>query len=466
MSSHHNRNKLRIFFPLVWIFTVLCFVSCGRRESQAVPKNVILIIVDALRADHLSCYGYPINTTPVIDALAKKAAVCTRAYSQANYTPTSMASILTGTYPFVHKVYRSIKHGKNRYTVVPESLELVSEALLKKGYYTAAVSSTGWVSPDSNFGQGFADFYFMKQDDDAILAKAAEVVRKKKASNFFMYIHLLDLHNYFNIKKPYASITSREFRLSEKMREMMKKDRAEIFDWLGTIQVLHEIGADDLAYLVDRYDSALRKTDAAIGKLVGTLGREGLLDETLLVVTGDHGENFFEHQRLVHGGDLIYNEVLNVPLIMSNRKMFPKRKSIDDFVETIDIFPTILEILQIKDVSDRTLQQLQGESVLIKRPNNSILSESQNHTKVKIMFQGWSYIYDWGSGGRELYDLRNDPGEKKNIVEDHIFVARKLHRVLEDKINRSRSLSEKIIPQDVEMNEKVKEGLKSLGYIK
>jgi len=377
-----------------------------------------------------------------------------------------MASILTGTYPFVHKIYRSIKHGKDRYTVVPDSLELVSEALLRKGYYTAAVSSVGWVSPDSNFGQGFADFHLVNQSDDVIMTKAAEVIRTKKASNFFMYIHLLELHNYFNIKKPYTSITSREFRLSDKMREMMKKNRAEIFDWLGTIQVLSEIGADDLAYLVDRYDSALRKTDGVIGKLVETLRQEGLLDKTLLVVTGDHGENFFEHQRLVHGGDFIYNEVLSVPLIMSNEKAFPKRKSIDDFVETIDIFPTILEILQVKDVPARTLQQLQGESILIRRPNNSILSENQNHTKVKILFQGWSYIYDWGSGGRELYDLRNDPGEKINVVEDHIFVARKLHRVLEDKIKRSRSLSEKIIPQDVEMSDKVKEGLKSLGYIK
>lgn len=451
---------------LAGILSVLCFASCGRWESRIVPQNVILIVVDALRADHLSCYGYPTNTTPVIDALAKNAGFCTRAYSQANWTPTSMASILTGTYPFVHKIYNAIETVRDRYSVLPDSLELISETLKKKGYYTAAVSSCGWVSPDSGFGQGFADFYLVDRNDDIIMAKAAEVAKTKKSSNFFMYIHLLDTHDYFDITKPYTSITSREFRLSDKMREMMKKDRGEIYNWLGSIQDPREIGADDLAYLIDRYDSALRKTDAVIGKLVETLRQEGLLDKTLVIVTGDHGEKFFEHQKMVHGGDYLYNEVLNVPLIMSNEKAFPKQKRVEDLVESIDIFPTILDLLQVKDVPAETLQQLQGGSLLTERPNNIVLSENSSHNKVKIMFRGWSYIYDWRSGPRELYDLQEDPGEKRNVFEENRAVARKLHRVLEEKIKSSLALSQRILPKDGKMDDKVKEVLKSLGYIK
>ncbi len=466
-----RRERLRRWCRRGFLMLLVCLGAACSRPLEPKPVkqdprlNVILIVVDALRADHLGCYGYSANTTPVIDALAKNALVGTRVYSQSNWTGAAMASMMTGTYPAVHKIAKSPDDGLDRFSVLPKTLRIIPEVLRDRGYYTAAVTSCGWVSPVSGYGKGFADFQLVGRNDEVIVGKAIEILRTHP-SPFFLYLHLLDTHDYFDLHKDYRPFSGRRFTLSKTMEALAQKPRGDIFGWLGTPQKKDKLTSEDVAYLVDRYDSFLNRADRLVGELVGFLREQKTLDNTLVILSADHGENFSEHEKFVHNGDSVYNETLHVPLIISNPVLFPEQKRVERLAEELDIFPTILGLLGIKDAALAQTRQLQGDSLLAAVEDKAVWSENGSQDRMKILVENWSLIVNRSTGQAALYDLSTDPRETRNLARSNPQVVGRLEQLLLRKIRESTALGWKIVPQDAPIDLDTKKVLESLGYLR
>jgi len=444
---------------------VLFFGSvAGACSASRTTYNVVLIVVDALRADHLGCYGYPLPTTPVIDRLARNALIGTNVRSQSNWTAAAMASLMTGTYPSVHKITKSPEDAQDRFSIVPQGLHIISEPFQASGYFTAAVSSCGWVSPSSGYGKGFDVFQLLDRKDEVIIDGAIDLLEKKAAGPFFFYLHLLDTHDYFDLHLEAPAFGTTGFPVSETMRKLAGMPRAEIYNWLGAARSPGDLSPEDIAYFRHRYDAFLNRTDRLIGKLIDRLEKGGRLGKTIVIITADHGESFFEHGRFIHGGDSLYPEVLRVPLIIHNAALFPKAKVFADPAESIDIVPTLLDLVKLQGLGPEGLGQLQGRSLLA-RPKPRILLSEIPETR-KILAEGWSFIRPDPPGEVELYAVASDPGELQNVAAKNPKIVKRMNELLAKKLAESLDLSAKILPEDAPMDENTKKILKSLGYIK
>lgn len=340
----------------------------------------------------MGSYGYHRNTTPNIDSLAREAMVCRSAYSQSNWTCPSMASIFTGTYPMVHKVYNSPEGIIDRFSVLPEQLTIMPEALKKKNYYTAAVTSNGWVSENSNYDQGFDEFHLVFRQDSIIIDKAIDVIRRNKSKPFFLYMHLLELHDYTWIQALHKKFLKESYDLPQDIEDLRQKSPRETYKKLASIQKKEELGGESLEFLVDLYDSYLFYTDQLLGRLIQTLQDEGVFKNTAILIMADHGERFFEHDDLLHGGVLLYNEVVHIPLIIHSSSLFPEQISNQNLVESIDVFPTILDMLGMDNIKIGDMNQCQGISILEGDPNKTVLIENSVQDRLKIIHDNWSYI--------------------------------------------------------------------------
>jgi arylsulfatase len=443
----------------------MLFVSCKKSRDIPTSENVILILVDALRADHLGSYGYHRDTTPHIDSLAQTALFCVNSFSQSSYTPTSMASLFTGTYPFVHKVFIPPKVDKE-YSVLPLSLVTIPEAFQEFGFHTTAITSTGWISQNSNYDQGFDEFHLVKRKDRIIINNAVKFIKRKRETNFFLYLHLLDLHDYFWLNGKNRKFLKSSYNLSKKMNELHSEKPSDIYKYLINYGNEETLSEDDLEYLIDRYDSSLYYTDQLIGELVQALKDEQILEKTLIVITADHGEKFLEHGELVHGGKTLYNEVVHVPLIIHNKKAFPLQKRVERLVEAVDVFATLIDFCNLDEVKLGETNQLQGSSILEDVKNKTIFIVSSRRNKMKILNGKWSLIYSTDANETELYDLHEDPDEKIDISDQHKDITEEMLKMLRSKITESMNLSQSVKHEYKKIDNEVRETLKSLGYIK
>ncbi len=459
-------QKTSLYLGIIFLLFIVTGEGC-KTKSDSNPDNVILIVVDALRADHLSCYDYKRKTTPHIDLLAQNSLICFNSFSQSTQTPTSMASLFTGTYPLVHKVFVP-PNINNEYSVLPESLWLISEVMHKKNFYTSAVTACGWVSSDSNYDQGFDEFHVVKRGDPRIIGDAIQFIREKKNENFFLYIHLLDLHDYFWLNKEIKNhkFLKPSYELSPLMKEFHSKKPNEIYQYLSNPDKEIGLTQEDLDYLIDRYDSYLFHTDKLIGDLVNALQEEGIFEKTMVILTADHGEKFMEHGEMVHGGKTLYNEVVHVPLIFHSQQLFPETKTVQTLVEHADILPTLVDIYDAGEIKIGNLNQLQGQSLLKMENDKSVFIVSPNRSHMKVINGKWSLIYSREGEEIELYDLEKDPLEKKDLSEQYKDVREQMLEILREKIRESLDIGQVVDHEVKRIDNEVKETLKSLGYIK
>jgi len=459
-------QRASLYLGIIFLLFMVAGIGC-KKQIDSNPDNVILIVVDALRADHLSCYDYKRKTTPHIDFLAQNSLICLNSFSQSTQTPTSMASLFTGTYPLVHKVFVP-PNINNEYSVLPESLWLISEILHEKEFYTSAFTACGWVSADSNYDQGFDEFHVVKRGDPNIIGEAIQFIREKKNKNFFLYVHLLDLHDYFWLDK---EIKNHEFlkpsyELSQKMKELHSKKPKEVYQYLRDPDKEIELTEQDLAYLIDRYDSYLFHTDKLIGDLVNALQEERIFDNTMVILTADHGEKFMEHGDMAHGGKTLYNEVVHVPLIFHSHQLFPETKTVQTLVEHVDVLPTLADIYDAGGIKIGNFNQLQGQSLLKKENDKSVFIVSPSRSHMKVINGNWSLIYSRKGEEIELYDLEKDPLEKNDLSEQYKDVREQMLEILRKKMSESLDISQVVDHEVKKIDNEVKEALKSLGYIK
>jgi arylsulfatase A-like enzyme len=305
-------------------------------NRKSAPRNVIYIMVDTLRADHLGFNGYERETSPAIDSFAKENLNFTYAISPVPWTPPSVASQLSGLYSVTHNMLppRSRGKAKTRSLNFNSNIITLPEALKKNGYFTSAVSPNPWISGEFGYDKEFDEFQFINRARaEEVNQVAFKVIDKLSGGDkpFFLYLHYLDPHDPYKPPKEFAKF----FKEKLKVGNYSEADQKRLM----------------------RYDGEIRYLDGQIGLLLNYLKTKGLYNNSLIIFTADHGEQFNEHGDLGHGYQL-FNEEIHVPLIFK----LPKNSKFginDEKVSLIDIFPTVLDILGFK-----TVEGLQGISLL------------------------------------------------------------------------------------------------------
>ncbi len=448
---------------LVLIILILIFngfIYFYRLTNHSEGANIILISIDALRADHLSCYGYHRNTSPNIDRIATQGVLFKNAFSQATWTLPSHASIFLSQYVWSHTV-------KNPRTErLTYSYTTLAEILKNENYATAAFTGGILLSSKYGFNQGFEicddgiPRRRARQEIASYIDKLLSWLESVGNRKFFLFIHTYDVHQPYNPPAPYFDLYTREFYEGKHLKNSKGIDVQKID--------ASKLTLEELNYIIAVYDGGINYVDYQLGKIFEKLNQLGINDNTIIILTADHGEGFKEHGKLRHGYKP-YIELVHVPLIMKGPGI-PRNRVYDNSVQLIDIVPTILEIL---DMPQR--KEMQGRSILALM-KNCLLEEvfktySFGHDKDKyeqpfsmsLRTEEWTYIMDQ-DGPDELYNRINDPKEQNNIIEKKPFIAQKLKKELEDFI--ALTSEEKLqVTEKVHIDEELKQQLKSLGYL-
>lgn len=322
MGRHRLAKSFGILVVVFLSVAILAGCSKGPKFATKQP-NVLILMLDTLRADHMGVYGYERDTTPTLDKFAKENVFFRYPVSAAPWTPMSVSSILTGLYPATHQMIppNSREAASQTATRLNSNLVSLSEALQSQGYGTAAVSPNPWITPEFGFDQGFEIFRFHdRAKAEEINKHGIEIIEGWKSSNkpWFLYLHYLDPHDPYTPEGIYKEMFSgklakRAFNYPDKMQNM-----------------------------INRYDGEIRYLDDQLGKLFEYLKGAGLYEDLMIVVVADHGEQFMEHGNHRHGFQL-YDEELFVPLFIRTGAKSDQGRVVEHTVSTVDIVPTVLE---------------------------------------------------------------------------------------------------------------------------
>jgi choline-sulfatase len=377
-------------------------------SKEADRPNFILIVIDALRPDFLGCYGYHLRTSPTIDELADSGVLFETAVSHAPWTKTSFSSIFTSLYPFQHGVI-GWEHA------LPDSITTLAEILRARGYSTLAVINMLGLTGDSKVTKGFARISEANQRDrDAVATTdaAIELIRGSREP-FFIVIHYFDTH------WPYLHAPDIELEPSSGAQDTLREPGGEGM-------------ADQSAKAKSRYTAAIRHVDDSIRRLLAFLRQEGTLENSAIFITADHGDAFMEHGRSGHG-NYLYDEEMRVPLIINFPQRYATPRRIGQQVRHIDLLPTIVELAGAADPGRRegvSLDQLARDGVRTPsrtsalQPGAKLLPADYTVCEVDlsrapwskcVRTDSWKLIVEPPTSDIQLYDLKNDPGEKVNL---------------------------------------------------
>ncbi len=337
----------------VVLFVVGMWFFIRQSLSKEKSPNVVLIVIDTCRADRLSCYGYSKKTTPNIDALAREGILYERAYATDFWTLPSHASLFTGLYPTQAGATSETNH-------LPPSNTTLAEILKKAGYDTAAFVCNAWISMERGFDQGFDEYLEMWRSVNkaqvprrhgwaewATIQKTTEWLdrRKKGQKPFFMFINLNCVHMPYRPPEPHLS------RFVKPESGYSNDEVSRMANIAGMWQYLAgelKLSKRDLRILGELYDGEVEFADYCIGEITQRLEKLGIIDNTVLIVTSDHGENLGEHGLIDHLLSM-HETTLRIPLVIRYPKRFKAGVRNTDLVSLIDIAPTILDVCNIKE---------------------------------------------------------------------------------------------------------------------
>jgi len=467
-----------------WFGARVSYASLGEiKQTDHEIKRVFLITVDTLRADALSCYGNQSVSTPHIDQLARDGVLFEKAISPSPWTIPSLASIMTGLPPQAHMTIRAESK-------LPDKLRTLAEYMRDSGYLATALGSTPWGPTLQHVGQGFHElnFYpkmfgvslgttilrkaFPGRYDDISTANLTKLaigwIETNQDKKFFLWIHYFDPHEPY--EPPPNYVLSKNARPTTGM---------SFSDELRTRAGDHAPSFGRKEWYRHLYDAEVRYVDDSIGKLVKSLKRMNLYDESLIILTSDHGEEFMEHGGYRHGSTL-YDELLWVPLVIKPPFSTSRRK-VSTVVSTQRIMPTILDLCGIKlEESDylsvSSLRPLWGSNpdTFEEKPivstgviyRGNPWSEFYDE-RVSVIFDGLKYIHSLGSNREELYDLARDPNEQFSIVQSFPDKVEQARNILEAHSEMVRQLRENYglqAEEQIKLDEETIERLKALGY--
>jgi len=457
--------------------------SCERGDPapsappHAPPRcpNLLVVTIESLRADHMDWLGYPRATTPALDALARESLDFPRAYTVTSWTLTSHATLFTGLYPGAHRVREP------RDALAP-SATTFAKLLTEKGWQTAGVVSGPYLCKPYGLDLGFETW------DDSIAPDADHLDReptdpkmeaavrrfldagRDPARPFLLFLYFWDPH--------YAYLPPPPFDAQFVPAGAQKVD---LTDYERNIKVNATMPRPQLDYVVSQYDGEIRATDESLGRIFALLRERGLWDDTALVVTADHGEEFFDHGQKGHKNNL-YAESLHVPLLVKPAKGTPAAAPRRDerIVNGVDLFPTVLELAGVDYDGPMHGRSLLGDDAP-ERPTFHELVTSWYFTtpgseKLTRRSDRWSavrsgdrilFTIDFHDGRKErrLYDLSANPREQKRLDDPASAdaLALRLEKFHGDMERLAGKLAE---PERADLTPEQEQRLRAMGYLK
>lgn len=423
-------------------------------KGTASPRRVILISIDTLRADHLGSYGYPRPTSPLLDALAAEGVVFEDVFSPSPWTLPAHGSLLTGLYPSRHGL-------KSHEDYLPSRVATLALVLSRQGFRTAAVVNSHNLSPRYGLDRGFQEFRYIEESVDRIepsteiIDQAIDWLRASSDRPLFLFLHTYDVHSDYRSRPAYEAqfVGPYEGVATGATAQLISAREGKL-----------ALDAKDAGHLIDLYDAGIRQMDDDLGRLLAFLRAEGLYEETLLVITSDHGEEFLERGGVLHGRTQ-FQEVVRVPLILRGPGI-ARGQRIPTPVSLVDVMPTVLGLLRIGEpggIDGGDLGPLWRER---SRPARYLFGEA-DHNNVEpdvtraARRENFKLHYDRLTRKHELYDLAQDPAERRDVAAQHPGVAdqmlQEILRFMETRTEGERP-REKLTPEQIEK-------LKSLGYL-
>jgi arylsulfatase A-like enzyme len=452
----------------------------GPEIPESVPAplqekpNTVLIMIDALRADRLNCYGYGPETSPHIDALAADAILFETCITQASWTKPSTATLLTSMYPSSHQaIYKP--------DMLPDPVVSIAEMLSGEGYFCLGFANNANITPMFNFGQGFDHYSYLRPDyfffspesgfqltgyNQLRLIRERFISQKKyvqhyyqdarvvndhviswledlRRGRFFVFIHYMEPHDPYFIH-PYNGVGYA--RVSDPNPDPSMAGR-----------------------LSEVYDGEVRHVDEAVGRLCGWLKEAGLYDQTLIVLTADHGQEFHEHGGWWHGTTL-YEEQIHVPLVVKLPGGKQAGQTDPRLVRILDIAPTILTLAGIPPHASMQGKSFMGTMGQEWTGAEDVFSEEDHEGNVvhSLRTPTWKLMTANRNNPRglppvSLFHLAEDPGESDNLAADHQDLVELMAARLEER--KSVARGEAVPRQEREIDEATLERLRSLGYV-
>ncbi len=446
---------------------ILAALACGPAPPPA-PKsaaelrgayagtNVLVTLIDAAAAGHLASYGYERETTPFLDELAAESVRFADVTASAPYTLASVASLFTGEHSDVHRV---LEAGD----ALPPGLPLLAERFARAGYATHAVSTNAHVHGRFGFDRGFETFVHVWPQlaagaPHAVPPEALEALRAflaaSRAAPFFAYWHVMPPH------APYAPPPPHAEAFAAHVRDLS----------VGSIPHLTPLArgayvpsADERRAIVDLYDSSLHYVDSVLRDVRGWLESEDLLDETIWIVTSDHGEAFGEHGVYQHAGT-VYEEMVRVPLLIRLPGAHLGGTTIAAPAALVDLVPTLVELCDLGAPATLSgvslVPALAGEQLTRRMPIVTRTAGPGPLTAIRL--GDLKLIHGAQTGGLALYDLAADPHERRNLRASRQTDARELYEWLDLWWKRVRTRRDPA--NRVEVPREIEERLHELGY--
>jgi arylsulfatase A-like enzyme len=379
-----------------------------KKSEPSAPDspNVILISLDTLRAQSMSCYGCEKTTTPFLDQLAGEGVLFENMCASSTSTPPSHMSIMTG-------LYRSV-HGVLNKEVLDQNITTLPEMLSAAGYATCAVTENGFLVRQMGFGRGFDDYYEIKDVmlfDKLLVAggfardvfeRGKSWIQEKTSQKFFLFLHTYEVHDPYFPPPPYETMFLDK---PEDYREHQKKFR----NYRGRIDTRHF----PPEFIRAQYEGEIRYVDELVSDFIAFIRKQGLTGKTLVIITSDHGEQLFERNNIVGHGYYTYDTEAHIPFIMWMPGKMPPGVRIPNQVSNVDIVPTLAELLRL-DMKG----SVQGISLLplIQSPNDRderhVFCEAVDQTCVRTL--RYKFI-----DTNELYLHGSDFGETVNQAGTH-----------------------------------------------
>jgi len=420
-SRSDDRTRPRV---LAAACLVACLLASGpgcRQAADTRGMNILLITVDTVRADHLGGYGYQRRTTPHLDRLSQKGILFTGAFSHSPWTLPAVASIFTSLPPRDHGI---TGWGQS---LEPE-LRTIAEQLRDHGYHTEAVVSHYAFKGDRHFDQGFVryDSSVLRRGNpdliatsDGVSSLAVEAVGRPLPEPFFLWLHYFDPHTKY--------LEHAEFGFGSEA--------------------------------VDRYDSEIAFMDHHIGRVLTALEARGLAGRTIIVLVGDHGEEFQDHGGWGHTTTL-FNELIRVPLVLAVPGLHPSVEAAP--VAISDIAPTLLQLtgVPVPDVFQGRPMTVDAQT-LAAPPDRTIVAETLRYAdKRAVIRDGWKLIRDRETMTDTLFDLNGDPREMDDRLARNPALIQDLEAVLDSHYSSPRR---EVV--DRGLSKEAREKLQALGYL-
>jgi arylsulfatase A-like enzyme len=437
----------------------LWLVGCAESGNG---HNVLLIVIDTLRVDHLGAYGYARPTSPAIDGWAKQGVVFDRALATSPWTLPTFGSLYTGQVPSRHTagLRGPAKGGQKAFVRMDASVRTFGEILAEHGYATAAVVNNPFLHPSFGLDRGFDLYDYVPGDNETV--RRANVVTdrtlawidKREARPFFLVSHFFDPHMNYD---PPVSVRG---RFNDQYAGPLS---VPVSDLQAIRTGKLSLDQKDREFVVAAYDEEIFFVDVQVGRLLDGLRSRGLLDDTVVVLVSDHGEEFWDHDGFEHGHTM-FQELLHVPLIFWVPGVTPRR--VGDLVSIMDVLPTVLDALELpaeEGIAGRSLWGAVREGTPTEA--RALVAEGNLYGPERKALVRWPHkvVLNLVTRERQLFNLEQDPGETQNRAKEQVALLNALLTELQGELRQANR--ERFRHQAADLDPATRDQLRALGYL-